>query len=152
MSRLNKSAMFSRSDLKNHPVYIRHRRRQNLKGFLKVLLSLGVLAIVAALITPLFLNTPIIPYSKGQRQGIVRKISDKGIFWKTTEGELMMNANLGTVKLDTFSFSVQDKEVADSIRVHSGKEVVLYYSQYLFVPYRVGSTSYLIDSVAVVKP
>ena len=92
----------------------------------------------------LIAKKPMLNYSEGERVGVLRKISKKGLFYKTYEGELMLNAGLGTVKLDTFNFSVTRASLADSLKTQIGKEVILTYEQYLIVPYSVGSTSYII--------
>lgn len=97
----------------------------------------------------LFGSEPIYKYSSGSRVGKVRKISEKGYIHKTFEGEMMLNADMGTANLDTFEFSVTSKELMDSIMSNSGKQLILNYDQYILVPFSVGSTGYLVTSFEV---
>ena len=125
---------------------------------LKVWLTVIVVAAVAVLLgipilAPYFggLN---INYSTGQRTGIVYKISsDKGIFWKTCEGELSLqlttrNSEGGLVN-QIFEFSVSDPAVARALEAAAitGKPITVHYRQYLVRGYKYGSTSYDIDRV-----
>ncbi len=116
-------------------------------GFFSTIALVVVLLVGVKLIA----NKPIFNYSEGERVGVLRKISKKGLFYKTYEGELMLNAGMGTVKLDTFNFSVSSQSVADSLNANIGKEIKIHYNQYLLVPYRVGSRSYVIDGFELVE-
>lgn len=93
-----------------------------------------------------FSEAPFIDYSEGERIGVLRKFSKKGLIYKTWEGELMLNAGMGTVKLDTFNFSCPNKDVASFLKDNLGQEIILTYKQGLLMPYKLGSTSYLITS------
>lgn len=120
----------------------------------KLIGSFFLLFIICAVLsvgTKLVGKKPVLHYSKGERIGVLRKLSKKGLFYKTYEGELMLNAGLGSVKLDTFNFSVSDESVADSLLHQIGETMKLQYNEYLFVPYNVGATSYLVDGYEIKK-
>lgn len=48
-------------------------------------------------------------YSDGTRVGYIRKFSEKGLIWKSWEGEMMLTPPAGVVmaNVDTFAFSVR---------------------------------------------
>jgi hypothetical protein len=91
-------------------------------------------------------------YSTGQRAGYVQKISKKGWFCKTWEGELAMSTVPGTAP-QIFTFSVRDDAVAEKIENAAGQRVALSYEQHKGVP---GScfaeTEYFITSVRPLGP
>lgn len=84
-------------------------------------------------------------YSKGFRVGFVRKFSQKGVFIKSWEGELLLGGVVSTGGKDptlvneTFEFSVDpearhgeniDEVIAEINKaVESGKRTKLYYNQ-----------------------
>lgn len=102
------------------------------------------------------------PYSKGERTGIVRKISEKGIAFKTWEGELVspggsitMNdqsqANNATLNGQVWAFSVEKDNDAVIKAIQQaeakGNRVTLHYKQYLKqVDWR-GESTYFITGV-----
>lgn len=98
-----------------------------------------------------------IEYSEGTRSGTVQKLSKKGFFWKTWEGEL----NLGYAKSVSngdgrtsiapaiWHFSVSDEQVASELTEaeKSGVRVTLSYKQYLMRGYDKGGTDYDVTAV-----
>lgn len=84
------------------------------------LLIAGTVALKFAISKPKF------HYSDGERIGVLRKLSKKGLIHKTYEGELMLNAGYGAVKLDTFNFSVSDEQTAKRLNLQIGKEIKLH--------------------------
>ena len=73
-------------------------------------------------------------YSEGTRAGQLIKISKKGVFFKTNEGEL----NLGGLRIgdqqtalegNIWSFSVIKKDVLEKVKQYEGKRVKLKYKQ-----------------------
>jgi len=91
-------------------------------------------------------------YSTGERAGYVQKISKKGWFCKTWEGELAMSTFPGTAP-QIFTFSVRDDAVAKKIENAAGERVALSYEQHKGVP---GScfaeTEYFITAVRPIGP
>lgn len=94
-------------------------------------------------------TTPAFEFSEGSRVGVLRKLSNKGMMFKTWEGELMLNANMGALALDTFLFSVADDSIALELNKHLGETLELHYIEYYFVPYRVGDQSYIITDFTI---
>lgn len=108
-------------------------------------LGMGCILLIVMLIFVVGALTGGIPYSEGFRQGYIQKISKKGIFWVTTEGELALEGfrvkNKGTS--NTFEFTVPDYEIAAELEALSSKdEVRLYYIEYMFSPPWKGESAY----------
>ena len=103
------------------------------------------------------------PYSNGDRTGVVRKLSEKGIAFKTWEGELLQSGPSisptdatqtnnqmlgGTIWL--FSVEKSNEAVIKALKEAEakGSRVTLHYNQFLKqVDWR-GETTYFITSVA----
>jgi hypothetical protein len=84
-------------------------------------------------------------YSEGVRSGELIKISNKGVLFKTWEGEISQ----GISGAQIFQFSVldQDKEVIDELRKFQGQYVkVEYVERYRTFPWW-GDTKYFIKNV-----
>lgn len=89
-------------------------------------------------------------YSEGFRAGELVKISNKGIIFKTWEGELSQ----GISEAQLFKFSVESKntEVINNLKEWQGKAVKLSYKErYGTFPW-LGDTKYYITNVALEKP
>lgn len=124
-----------------------------------VLIILIVLLIVAPPIVSLF-GGAIPDYSTGSRSGIVDKFSERGLIFKSYEGELKMNGydrdENGAMVPKVFAFSVDNKQVADQINkaLDSGEKVVLHYNQYFIGPvtlqtkYHVNKITYMEGNIA----
>ncbi|MBM3387768.1 MAG: hypothetical protein FJY36_08905 [Betaproteobacteria bacterium] len=72
-------------------------------------------------------------YSDGSREGVLVKISRKGNLFKTYEAEILQpgfRSGEGSVKANTFKFSVQDPAVAKRLEDASGQTVKVHYVQY----------------------
>jgi hypothetical protein len=86
-------------------------------------------------------------YSRGDRVGFVRKLSERGWACKTYEGTLAMIVQPGDPG-KVWEFSVRDKAVADQIAALSGHRVALHYEQHKLVPAScVGETEYFVTGV-----
>ena len=92
-------------------------------------------------------------YSKGYRAGLLQKFSEKGMLFKTYEGEMILssvqsNANVA-IASDKFIFSVTDEGIARQIEQIQGKHVVVHYHEKKgTLPWR-GESVYIVDSVRV---
>ena len=86
-------------------------------------------------------------YSSGERAGWVQKLSKKGWFCKTWEGELALVSMPGA-PLEKFTFTVVDEQVAESINRVMGRRVALHYEQKVGLPSTCfGDTRYYITRV-----
>ena len=111
------------------------------------------LLIVIVVITAFFYFKYFYTYSKGYRAGLLQKISEKGMVFKTYEGEMVLssvesNSNVA-IASEKFVFSVSDEAVAKSMEQIQGKNVVVHYTEKSGkLPWR-GDSHYIVDSVRV---
>jgi hypothetical protein len=125
----------------------KHKRKHRLWAW-----ALGVLLVAALAFAAYTASTLAIAYSSGERTGYVQKLSRKGWFCKTYEGELAMTPVPGTAP-QIFRFSVRDANVVRAIEEASGNEVVLDYDQHIGVPTNCfGETEYYITNVRKAGP
>jgi hypothetical protein len=90
-------------------------------------------------------------YSQGERAGYVQKLSKKGWFCKTWEGEMAMVTMPGTVS-EKFYFTVMDDAVVAKLNASVGKRVALHYEQHKWIPNSCfGETEYFITDVRVTE-
>ena len=109
----------------------------------KVLLSFALL--FGILFTVYFAFIYYVPYSEGYRAGELIKISNKGIIFKTWEGEISQ----GVAEAQRFHFSVEsdELEVISDLKDMQGKQVKLHYKErYGTFPW-LGDTKYFITKV-----
>ncbi|MDY2586052.1 6-phosphogluconate dehydrogenase [Winogradskyella aquimaris] len=118
--------------------------------FIKLLIGLVV---VCALILWMSSWT----YSEGTRAGQLIKLSEKGVVFKTFEGELNLgglrtgNTNDG-LEGNLWQFSVLDESVISDLIKAEGKRVKLGYKErYKAMPWQ-GETNYFITNVVVIEP
>jgi len=95
-------------------------------------------------------------YSSGSRSGTVVKLSKRGLFWKTWEGEIAVGAvqtrsgKDGTKAVPVvFEFSVTDQSVVDALNeaMDSGDPVTVDYGQPYVMSWSVGSSGTLVTNV-----
>ena len=94
-------------------------------------------------------------YSKGYRAGLLQKFSNKGVIFKTYEGELILSSVSSTANValasEKFIFSVAKKDVSIQYDTLQGKNVIVHYIEKKgTVPWR-GDSRYIVDSIAVRK-
>lgn len=93
-----------------------------------------------------------IPFaSDGVRSGLLNSVMKKGNVFKTYEGTLIQDgirgASGGGMQSNTFEFSIEDKNIFDSLKFNSGKRFELQYKEYRrALPWR-GNTRYIVDSI-----
>jgi hypothetical protein len=101
-----------------------------------------------------------IEYSDGYRDGIIDKLSQKGVIWKTWEGVMILGglqfnqdgSGGGALTNRLFRFSVNDAEVIKQLEnLAPGARVRLHYSQKLSTFPTKGETSYFATKVEVLK-
>ena len=113
------------------------------------IISIIVLALGSKILVPTFGN-----YSDGERSGIMQKLSHKGVFFKTYEGELALEGIQSTTKgiiNSTFLFTVKDDAIVAQLDSLSGKRVSLHYIQVFHRNRFDGDTEYTVDKVTLVK-
>lgn len=86
-----------------------------------------------------------VPYSQGVRSGELIKISYKGVFIKTWEGEISQ----GISGAQIFAFSVEDKEqkVIDDLQKYQGRYVKITYKERYKTFSWLGDSKYFITKV-----
>lgn len=90
-------------------------------------------------------------YSKGDRAGILQKLSQRGWVCKTWEGELLMSAVPGSAP-EKFVFSIRSDSVANEVNKLNGRRVVLDYEEHRGVPTSCfGDTDYFVTGVKLMK-
>ena len=95
-------------------------------------------------------------FGEGVKAGELNYFVHKGYIFKTYEGKMIQSGFRsqvgGTIQSYEFSFSVVDKQVADSLMRCSGKEVELHYREYFAaLPWR-GVNTFVVDKIVSVKP
>lgn len=94
-------------------------------------------------------------YSEGYRAGLLQKFSNKGVIFKTYEGELILSSVSSTSNValasEKFQFSVLKKDVSPMFDTLQGRNVIVHYIEKKgIVPWR-GDSRYIVDSIAVRK-
>lgn len=93
-------------------------------------------------------------YSEGTRSGNLIKVSQKGVLFKTFEGEL----NLGGVRMteglegNIWSFTMLDEKLISRIKDYEGKRVKVFYKErYKIMPWQ-GDTNYIVVNIEKLDP
>ena len=104
-----------------------------------------LLAAIIILVIAWFAFIYYIPYSQGTRSGELIKISNRGVFFKTWEGEISQ----GVSEAQTFIFSVEDdeKQTIEDLNRLQGKFVKLHYFERYKTLFWLGDTKYFITKV-----
>lgn len=94
-------------------------------------------------------------YSEGYRAGLLQKFSNKGLVFKTYEGELILSSVSSTSNVtlasEKFQFSVLKKDVSPMFDTLQGRNVIVHYTEKKgIVPWR-GDSRYIVDSIAFRK-
>jgi hypothetical protein len=94
-------------------------------------------------------------YSEGYRAGLLQKFSNKGTFFKTYEGEMILSSVSSTANVtlasDKFFFSVPRKNLSIQFDTLQGRNVIVHYIQKNGAVFWRGDSEYLVDSIAVRK-
>lgn len=95
-------------------------------------------------------------FGEGVKAGELNYVVKKGYVFKTYEGRLIQTGynsknEKNTIQSNEFRFSVEKKEVADSLMRCTGKMVELHYKEYQgALPWR-GVSEYVVDSIISVR-
>jgi hypothetical protein len=111
--------------------------------------------LIAVLGTAAYIGACNLTYSKGQRAGLLNKVSYKGVVWKTYEGELNMGSfdtdEVSGVIGNTWKFSVWKDAVYEQLQDYQGQQVKLFYRQKFKVMPWQGKTDYFVYKVEIVQ-
>jgi uncharacterized protein YwgA len=107
------------------------------------------LSIICLIFAAYYAFVYYVPYSSGVRSGELIKISYKGMFIKTWEGEISQ----GISGAQIFSFSVldKDKEVIEKLKEYQGKYVKLNYIERYSTFAWFGDSKYFVTGVKLEK-
>jgi hypothetical protein len=123
---------------------------EKIKKFLKKTLIVTII-LIAIVFSFLYWGS----YSKGVRSGIILKVSEKGVMFKTVEGEMNMqiltsgpNQNLAT-QIWIFSVEKSKKDIIEKLQKASltGERVELKYVQRYMKFFWRGDTEYFVTDV-----
>ncbi len=92
-------------------------------------------------------------FGEGVKAGELNFITYKGYVFKTYEGRLIQSGfrgGNGTLVSNEFDFSVERKDIADSLMRCSGKNVELHYKEYKGALIWRGMSEYVVDSIVSV--
>jgi hypothetical protein len=94
-------------------------------------------------------------FGEGVKAGELNYIVKKGFVFKTYEGKLIQNGLRSkapnTVQSYEFVFSVSNEAVAQKLMLNSGRNVELYYKEYMgAVPWR-GYSEFVVDSIIAIS-
>ncbi len=132
-------------DVPNNEQLLEQKQRAKPKSGFKRFLNTLLLLISFSLIVCIYwfyFNV----YAEGERTGVLIKISHKGNFFKTDEGEMWLSCRVMT-NPEKFYFSVKSDSLAKVLVNLQDECVQLTYSQYRrTVPWR-GKTTYIITGV-----
>jgi len=127
-----------------------------MEGFLKLLKKIGIVILLLAIVTFVFLN--VANFSSGFRAGVATKLSQRGIIIKTYEGTLnvggLTNTSEGTIPT-TWDFTI--KRSADSVvakldkAILNGDRVKLQYHEKYVRFFWYGDTKYFVYDVEVLR-
>jgi len=91
-------------------------------------------------------------YSEGYRAGLLQKFSNKGTFFKTYEGEMILSSVSSTANVtlasDKFFFSVPRKDLSIKFDTLQGRNVIVHYIQKNGAVFWRGDSEYLVDSIS----
>jgi hypothetical protein len=117
-----------------------------------LIISLSVITLLAVLAMTFAYTAN---FSEGERSGKIMKISKKGVFFKTYEGELdvggITSGKAGLGSTWEFSLEANDTELYKKISdaMHTAPRVKLYYQEKFFkFPWR-GDTKYFVKRIEV---
>jgi hypothetical protein len=129
---------------------INSAKQTTMKFFRRLFIGLIVVAVLALIIS--FLATKV-PYSEGDRAGVVSKFSKKGFVIKTYEGELNVGAQgqVGNLSNNLWEFTVDSEDPAVTQKLEdamlTGKRLRLHYEQRYLKFSWMGDTEYFVTRV-----
>ena len=122
-----------------------------MKKFLRIFVTVVILMLVF-----FFYYRYYRDFGDGVKAGTLNYVVRKGYIFKTYEGELiqtgLQSKAPNALQSNEFSFSVENKAVAEKLELATGKEVQLHYTEYLgSIPWR-GYSEFIVDSIISIEP
>ncbi|MEA5460533.1 hypothetical protein VB796_15870 [Arcicella sp. LKC2W] len=125
-------------------------KQSTMTFFRRLFIGIIVLAVLGLLLS--FLATKV-PYSEGERAGVVSKFSRKGYIFKTDEGELNVGAQgqVGNMANNLWAFTVDSDDPTMSKKLEdamlTGRRLRLHYEQRYLKFFWMGDTEYFVTRV-----
>jgi hypothetical protein len=92
-------------------------------------------------------------YSEGYRAGLLQKFSNKGVIFKTYEGEMILSSVSSNrdvaIASEKFQFTVINKSLIREFDTLQGSTIIVHYKQMKSSVFWRGDSQYLVDSVKV---
>ncbi|HNW57426.1 MAG TPA: hypothetical protein PLR88_01580 [Bacteroidales bacterium] len=92
-------------------------------------------------------------YSEGYRAGLLQKFSNKGIIFKTYEGEMILSSVSTNrevpIASEKFFFTVINKDLVRQFDTLQGDMIIVHYKQMNKPVFWRGDSPYLVDSVKI---
>lgn len=92
-------------------------------------------------------------YSEGYRAGLLQKFSNKGLIFKTYEGEMILSSVVSDKQMaiasEKFFFTMINEDLVRQFDTLQGQNVIVHYIQKGGAVFWRGDSKYLVDSVQV---
>ena len=115
-----------------------------------------ICAVVVLVLGGLFYYRYYFVFGEGVKAGTLNYCTYKGYIFKTYEGVVIQEGFKGSMQKGSlqsyeFKFSVENKELADSLMRLTGRSVELHYKEYIApIPWR-GVSEFVVDSLISVR-
>ncbi len=110
----------------------------------KIIVILGLCSALFLGVAGCSIAANSIEYSSGTRTANLIKVSYKGLFWKTWEGELGIFEIGENGAAQPFDFTIPSESLANKLREAEGKKVKITYTQSLMpLPWKGGTRTYV---------
>jgi len=90
-------------------------------------------------------------YSEGYRAGLLQKFSNKGVIFKTYEGEMILSSVSSNKDValasEKFLFTMTNKDIVRQFDTLQGNMVIVHYREKMGRLFWRGDSKYLVDSV-----
>lgn len=90
-------------------------------------------------------------YSEGYRAGLLQKFSNKGVIFKTYEGEMILSSVSSNrdvaLASEKFYFTMTNKDIVRQFDTLQGEMVIVHYREKMGRLFWRGDSKYLVDSV-----
>ena len=131
-------------------ILIKNSKRK-MPGYKKILYSIFFCLIIGLSIVGYWKY--YFTFSEGYRTGLIQKLSYKGIFFKTYEGELVLSSLVSSNNIalasEKFYFSVPSDSIANLLQNYEGKQVKLHYVQKNHSICWRGDSEYVVDGISI---